>query len=169
MNPKILDKTKKRKIISHLADFGISKIPLLLIKTGQEKVMAYSGDLSNEEIKHLTNLIRVEGIGMYFGKEITEGKTNLKNFRLSLDAAHFLKNQIKEKIILLNEKQEEDWFYGHDLELTKEQQNQNQKTKGFVILQSYNEKDFIGVGRINSDKTMISNYLPKERRVKIGN
>ena len=51
MKIQILDKTKKKKLISGLEEFGINKIQELLIRTGKERIRAYSGNLSKEEIK----------------------------------------------------------------------------------------------------------------------
>ncbi len=160
MRSQILDKTKKKKIIENLEIFGIEKIPYLLIKTGKEKIRAYSGSFSSDELQQLSKVIHIGEIGMYFGKEVIEGKTKIKNTRITLDAVHLLQKQIKKNIIELNEGQEKEWFFGRDIEL--EQGVGDIAGGSFVILKF--EEDFIGVGRLSVDCKMVSNYLPKERR-----
>ena len=160
MRPQILDKTKKKKIIENLKIFGIEKIPYLLIKTGKEKIRAYSGSLSKEELTNLSLVVPVLEIGMYFGKEVIEGKTKIRNTRINLDAVHLLQKQIKKNIIELNKEQEKEWFFGRDVELGQEVRDIHGGS--FVILKS--KEDFIGVGRLSVDCRIISNYLPKERR-----
>ena len=49
-----------------------------------------------------------------------------------------------------------------DVELEEGQVSEG--VTGFVVLKSGG--DIIGVGRLSADKKMISNYMPKERRVK---
>ena len=97
---------------------------------------------------------------IYFGKEYEGGA------RLNLDVLHLgeLKKQIKQNIIELNKSQENDWFHGKEIELTKEQIEKYKNMKDFVILKS--DSDFIGTGKIYADKTTISNFMPKERRIK---
>jgi len=149
----LLDKTKKRKFIDKVSNLGTLKFPYLLIQTGKEKLRAFSGSLTNEEIMSFWRLFPIEGIGLYFGK--VEGE----HARLTLDALHTLKPQITNNIIEINKEQEQDWFSGKNLELKNEQDLQ-----GFVAIKS--ENDFIGTGRIHADKKTISNFLPKERRRK---
>ncbi|MAH47586.1 hypothetical protein CMI37_17325, partial [Candidatus Pacearchaeota archaeon] len=116
MKIQILDKTKKRKFIKQLGYLGIEKIPQLLIKTGNERVRAFSGSLSNEELMAIWRLFPIEGVGLYFGRELVDKRTGKKEARLSLDALHVLKEQIKDGIVELNEEQEAEWFRGKDLE-----------------------------------------------------
>jgi NOL1/NOP2/fmu family ribosome biogenesis protein len=156
----MLDATKKKKIVDDIAKFGIEKVPHLLIKTGKERIIAFSGSLSREEVSKLTQLLSVEGAGLYFGKETFSG------VRLSIDMLHTLKDQIKEKIEL-NKEQEELWFSGKTIDLTEEQQKKYKDYSDFVVIISGDEyKDIIGTGKISADKKTISNFLPKERRVK---
>ncbi len=152
----ILDKTKKKKVIDKISYLGIEKFPYLLIQTGIEKIRAFSGSFSNEEIIDFWRLFPIEGIGMYFGKQAGE------DIRLSIDALHILKNQITKNIIELSPEQEESWFEGKDVDLTEEQQIKCKELKGFVAVKS--EEDIIGTGKIIHEGKTISNFLPKERR-----
>ena len=166
MKIQILDKAKKKKIIEQIKDIGITKIPELLIRTGKERIRAYSGNLSREEIQELWRTFSIEGIGLYVAKEISSQKTGAKEARLSLDGIHLWENQVKEKIILLNKEQEELWLRGKDIELTKEQQKKYPFEKCFVVVKSHNNNDTIGTGKTGDKIEILYNYLPKERRRK---
>ena len=166
MKIQILDKAKKKKIIEQIKDIGITKIPELLIRTGKERIRAYSGNLSREEIQELWRTFSIEGIGLYVAKEIASKKSGTKETRLSLDGMHLWEKQVKEKIILLNKEQEELWFRGKDIELTKEQQKKYTFEKCFVVVKSHDNKDIIGTGKTGDKIEILYNYLPKERRRK---
>lgn len=155
----ILDKTKKKKFIESIGYLGVEKIPYLLIKSGKERVRAFSGSFSNEEIMTLWRLLPIEGVGLYIGKEHIN-RSGLKEVRLSIDSLHILKDQIKSNIFELDGEHEKLWFKGKDLEIS------NARCEGFVAVKSKGSGDYIGTGRISHDKKMLFNFLPKERRVK---
>ena len=166
MRFQIQDKTKKKKFIEQISLLGVKKIPYLLLKSGKERVRAYSGNLSNEELNDLWRLFSIEGIGLYLGKQQTNRRTGIVESRLSLDGLHALKKQINENIIELNKKQAEEWFRGKAIELDKKQQEKyNDVKKGSFIAVKYKE-DFIGTGKLSLEGYMISNFLPKERRIR---
>ena len=154
-----MDKTKKRKFIDEVSELGVEKIPFLLLKTGTEKIRAFSGDFSNEEIMAIWRLFPIEGVGLYFGKQITDKKTGRKESRLSLDALHVLDGEVSKKVVFLDEKQEEQWFKGKDIESDFEYSE-------FVAVKSKQSDDFIGTGKITNDKKRLLSFLPKERRRK---
>lgn len=155
-NINILDAAKKKKFISEVSYLGIEKIPQLLIQTGKERIIGFSGSLSREEISKLCLILSVEGIGLYFAKDTFEG------VRMSIDALHVLKEQIRKNIIEVNKEQEKLWFLGKTIELNDEQSKRYSDISGFVAVQAGN--DIIGTGKISADKRIISNFLPKERR-----
>jgi NOL1/NOP2/fmu family ribosome biogenesis protein len=157
MRVQILDRPKKEKFLEKTG-LGIEKIPYLLLKPGRERVMAYSGSLSTAELSKLIGEINVEVIGLYLGKEFDE------DARLSTDALHILKDKIKNNIAKINEEQEKDWFLGNPIKLTEKQKEEYKELKGFVAVKS--QEDFIGTGKMAWEKGEISNFLPKERRVK---
>ncbi|MFA4960455.1 MAG: hypothetical protein WC548_02220 [Candidatus Pacearchaeota archaeon] len=159
----ILDKAKKKKIIEKIKVFGIKKIPQLLIKTGNERIRAFSGNLSTEEIMSLWRILPFEGIGLYVGKESID-KSGVREVRLSIDGLHAWKDQIVSNIIILSKEQESQWFKGRNIELDENQKKQFENFRGFVAVESFNKKDFIGVGKINND--VLYGFLPKERRRK---
>ena len=148
MIPSFIRSSEKKRIIEQLnQQFGIEKIPYLLIESGREKIRAFSGSLSKEEIIQLTTITLIENIGIYFlNKE--------DNFRLTLDAVHILKDQIKKNIIEIDESQLHEWLRGKDLIA--------QIPSGPVIIKY--KSDFIGYGKSTGQK--ILNYTPKDRRLK---
>jgi len=164
---KIIYSSKKKKIISQLNEqYGISKLPYLLIKFGDprkfqkfsgpknsgnfsgDKIRIYSGSLSNDELNTLAANLIIETIGLYFAKTEKDG------IRLTLDGIQILKQQITKSILELNDKQADEWLRGFDL---------NIKTgRSFKILKNNNE--FLGCGKSTGEK--ITNFVPKERRIK---
>lgn len=163
MKIQILDKAKKKKLLSKLEHFGIRKIPQLLVKSGNERVCAYSGSLSVEEIMDLWRILPIEKVGLSVGKEIS--KNSKEEFRLSLDGLHIWKDQIKNYIFVLNKEQETEWFKGKDIELDESQKKSLLDIKGFFAVKSFDKKDFIGTGKISNG--VLYNFLPKERRRKV--
>src|SRR3989344_4277157 len=115
MNIQFLDKPKKEKFIEKISNLGVKKIPYLLLRTGKEKIRAYSGSFAGNDISKIGSLLNVEIIGLYIGKEFEQ------DARLSVDALHLLKDQIKENIIEITAEQKQAWFHGHDLELSSTQ------------------------------------------------
>lgn len=161
---KIFDKSKKKHFINETGIFGIENIDELLIKSGKERVRAYSGHLSKEELSQITRTLPVESIGLYVGKEIFNKKNNKSETRLSLDGITYWSDQVSKRIVMINPEQEEKWFKGEDVEV-EESQTEKIKEKGFVILKSMESDDFIGTGKL-SNENIIFNFLPKERRRK---
>lgn len=148
MNAKLLQSPEKKKILEELKHlFGIENLPYLLIRTGNEKIRAYSGSLSKDEIMELSRLVNIEIIGVYFLKE--EG-----DLRLSLDATQILKSQITKSIIDIDDKDFNLWIRGQDIDI---------KTDSGVKVIRYKD-NFIGCGKSNGQK--IFNYIPKERRLR---
>ena len=91
--------------------------------------------------------MRIENIGLYFAKQQEE-------IRLTLDGLQLLKNQITKNILEINNKHTEQWLKGNDLDI--------QTLPTFKILKNNNE--FIGCGKSTGQK--ITNFVPKERRIK---
>lgn len=162
MKIQILDKTKKKKFTAGLEDLGMEKISELLIKTG-DRVRAFSGDLSKEQIMEIWRLLPIEGIGLYAGKDMVN-RSGVREVRLSLDGMHLWQGQLNKRNIKLTEEQEELWFKGKDIELDEEQIGQF--NGGFVCVKSHDDKDFIGMGKIGGEPATLFGYLPKERRRK---
>lgn len=158
----ILDKTKKKEILDRLSYLGKLKTNALFIKTG-DRVRAFTGNLSIEEILKIWKSFMIEGIGLYIAKDFLDKKSGISETRLSIDGVHFFKDQINSNIIELNDEQKEKWFRGNAVELTKEQKEKYKELKGFVVLK--HGEDFIGTAKL-TEKFVLYNYLPKERRIR---
>ena len=163
MKIQILDRAKKKKFIAGLENLGMRKIPELLIRSGKERIRAYSGDLSTEQIMEIWRLLPIEGVGLYVGKDMVN-RSGVREIRLSLDGMHLWKKQLVERIFILTEDQEEVWFKGDEIELNGDQVGKI--SDGFVSVKSSDEKDFVGVGKIGSEGKILYGFLPKERRRK---
>jgi NOL1/NOP2/fmu family ribosome biogenesis protein len=161
----ILDRAKKKKFIAELENIGMKKIPQLLIRTGRERIRAYSGNLSNEEIMDIWRILPIEGIGLYVGKDLMN-RNGVREVRLSLDGMHTWKDQLTENIFILTEKQEEDWFSGKNIDLNEEQREKFKESKSFVAVKSSDDKDFVGTGKVGDGGKVLFGFLPKERRRK---
>jgi NOL1/NOP2/fmu family ribosome biogenesis protein len=153
MKIQILDRAKKKKFIGGVGELGMKKIPELLIKTG-DRVRAFSGDLSTEQIMEICRLLPIEGVGLYAGKDLVN-RSGVREVRLSLDGMHLWQSQLENRNIILTEEQEELWFKGKDIELTEEQ---GKLGDGFVCVKSF--------GKIGGEPKTLFGFLPKERRRK---
>ena len=146
---KIIRSTPKKKILQQLNEqFGITTLPYLLLRFGREKIRAYSGNLSVEELNKLDAELRIENMGLYFAKEQIDG------IRLTFDGIQLFKPQITKNILTLDDKQAEEWLKGQDLDI--------QSDNTFKILKHKDE--FIGCGKSTGER--ITNFVPKERRIK---
>jgi len=158
MRIQILDRAKKKKFLSGLAGFGLDKISEMLIRTGKERIRAFSGSLSREEIMEIWRMFPIEGVGLYIGKEFVN-RNGTREVRLSIDGMHVWKEKLTDKIFVLSERQEIDWFLGKDIQLENCDIND-----GFVLVKSADGKDFIGMGKVGGKGKILFGYLPKERR-----
>ena len=174
MKIQILNNAKKKKIVAELEEFGLKKIPELLVRTGTEKIRAYSGDLSTEQIMEIWRMMPIEGVGLYVGKE-TIDRSGVREVRLTMDGMHVWKSQLEPEIsgmvglrgdgvagrvIFLSEEQEVEWFLGNDIEID----DNRGLGPGFVLVKGGD--DFVGMGKVGVDGDMLYNFLPKERRRK---
>ena len=163
MKIQIIDRAKKKKFIAGLSNLGMGKIPELLVKSGKERMRAYSGDLSTEQIMEIWRLLPIEGVGLYVGKDMVN-RNGIHEIRLSLDGMHNWKEKLTKRILVLSENQERDWFLGKNIELDDEQIGEI--SDGFVSVKSADGRDFVGVGKIGNGGGILFGFLPKERRRK---
>ena len=146
---KLLTSPEKKKIIEQLnKQYGITNIPFELIRFGEEKLRIFSGNLSKEQLITFDKELRIENCGLYFAKMEHDG------IRLTFDGIQIFKNQISRNILNLTEEQANDWLKGNEIQINAE--------RGFKILKFGEE--FIGCGKSTGIK--ITNYMPKERRVR---
>jgi hypothetical protein len=150
MNIEFLKSSEKKEIMKDLEEiYGITELPYLLIKTGKDRIRAFSGNLSKQEIMELGSFLNVELIGQYIIR-----KENSP--RLSLDATNIfeIKNQITKSIIHLNKEEYEQWIRGRDIPTEKE-------NNIYVI-----EYDGIYLGSGVANNKKLINHMPKSRRLK---
>jgi NOL1/NOP2/fmu family ribosome biogenesis protein len=153
MKVELFDNTKKKKVIQILNNnYGITELPWLLIKTSKEKIRAYSGGLSWDELNELAKTIHIELVGMPLCSIIDE------NARINFDAINLpiIKNQIKENFIEITEEELKEWIKGNNIE------RESNLTAPFVLVRYKN--DFFGVA--SNRRTFLQNYVPKERRIR---
>lgn len=155
----VLSRAKKKKFVEGLSGLGIEKIPQMLVRSGKERIRAFSGDLTREEIMDIWHLLPIEGIGLYVGKDMMN-RNGTHEIRLSLDGMHVWKEQLTGRIVDLDEVQEKEWFLGRDISLREDQKFE----MGFVSVRA--GVDFVGVGKVNADGDTLFGFLPKERRRK---
>ena len=150
---KFLDNAKKKKIVEMLEkEYGIKKLPYLLVESGSGKYWIYSGALSKEEIKKIGDEIIIETIGT---KLCTIDKDDI---RLSFDALNIpeIKKQITKGVYEMPEEKIKEWLKGENIE------TEINADEEYLIIK--NQDDFLGAAK--NRKTFLHNYIPKERRVK---
>ncbi|MBS3089980.1 hypothetical protein J4461_03845 [Candidatus Pacearchaeota archaeon] len=146
MNFRFITSSEKKQIIEKLNEqFGIEELPYLLGETGKEKIRAFSGSFSKDEILQLAQIANIEIIGMYIIKRE-------HGLRLSFDATQILSKEIKDNIVDITPDQREAWLRGEDLDISAQH--------GTVLIRQNN--DFLGCGKSTGVK--IINHVPKERR-----
>jgi NOL1/NOP2/fmu family ribosome biogenesis protein len=149
---KFFNKSEKEKLLGQLEEqFGITEIPWKIAHLGKERIVLFSGDLSEEEIYLIDDIARIEGVGIYFAK-IDE---NTGDIRLSIEGTQLLKEQITKNIFELNAEQAEQWMLGQELNIATGK-------RGFLIMKF--GEDFLGTGKASENK--IGNFVPKSRRLK---
>ncbi len=149
---KFFNEIEKKDFLKKLNEqFGIEEFPnnIKIGKLGKERIILFSGEITEKEILKIGEYSRIEGIGMYFAKEQEDG------IRLSIEGSQFIKDKVKKNIFEMNEKQAEEWMYGHEIQ-------DNIKEKGFFIMKF--KDDFLGTGKASENR--ITNFIPKRRRLK---
>src|SRR3989338_5266926 len=134
---KFIKSSEKKEILKKLDIlYGIKELPYLLIERGKERIRAFSGNLSKEELSKLIEITNVELIGMYMISAKDE------DLRLSFDSISLLRKKITKSIFTIDENQYNLWIRGYDLEI--------EIPSGMVIL-SY-DKELVGLGKSNGKK-----------------
>jgi NOL1/NOP2/fmu family ribosome biogenesis protein len=150
---KFLNEREKERLIRNLSQqYGIKEIPFNIAKLGKERIIVFSGKLSEREILNIDEVAHIEGIGLYFAKEEMDG------IRLSIEGAQLMKEQITKNIFNLDEKQAEQWMMGQEINIDASDPSK----KGFFIMKF--KEDMLGTGKISNNR--ITNFVPKPRRLK---
>ena len=159
MKIEVLSRAKKKRFVEALNEFGITKIDEILVRSGKEKIRAFSGELDKSEIMDLWHNLPIEGVGLYVGKDFVS-RNGKRETRLTMDGLHVFENQIKGRVLDLTSEQEERWFLGSDVDLEEGQRMEG----GFVAVRSGG--DFVGAGKVCVSGEKLFSFLPKERRRK---
>ena len=155
MKPKleILKDNKREEILKKLNEqYGITKIPGMILTKNSEKIFLFQGSLDEKKIKEIEKLVPIERIGVYLGK-LTENE----KIRLSLEGSQILKNQINKNIFEMTKSQLDEWIKGNEI-LVKNPEN----FRDFLIMKY--QDDFFGTGKASENK--ITTFMPKSRRLK---
>ncbi|MBI2044294.1 hypothetical protein HYT24_02940 [Candidatus Pacearchaeota archaeon] len=150
----IMNERDKKELFEKLNEqFGIKKIPGIIVSRGKERIFLFTGDITSDKLKEIEKSIVIERVGIYLGK--VDEKT--EKIRLSIEGSQMLKDQITKNVYeLKNNEDFEMWMQGQDLYIKT-------GTKEFLIIKY--KDHLLGTGKASEEK--ISNYIPKNRRLKI--
>ena len=150
----IMNEKDKKELLGKLKEqYGVKQIPGTFLSRGSDRIFFFSGEGGGDGVKKVEKEIVVERAGVYFGK--VDEKT--QKIRLSIEGSHILRDQITKNIYELSNKEDfERWMEGQDLFIST-------GNREFLIIK-YKE-NFLGTGKSSEGK--ISNYIPKNRRLKI--
>lgn len=149
MNVDFYDSKRRKKLLEQLhAQFGMKEVPKALFETGKEKIRAYSGDLSIDELYALSKLTNVEFLGLYVFRQ------EERFVRVSFDAGSLFAEQFSHHVVELTEEQMERWMHGNNIVMALD--------KGLYIVKY--GRDVLGCGV--SDGQALINFVPKDRRIR---
>ena len=151
---KILNKKETGEILQKLnSQFGIKKIPGILVQKGKERIFLFQGESTENELYKLNNVTEIERIGIYIGK-IFEPTGEM---RLSIEGTQIFKDQIRNNIFILDKKEDyEKWMNGQELQIKT-------NLRGIIVIKFGDE--FLGCGKASEEK--IGNFIPLNRRLKL--
>ena len=153
----VLNENEKRAFISKLAEqFGTREINGTLIQLGKERIILFTSNITENEIKEIVKNSHIESIGVYIAK--IDPQTN--DIRLSIEGSQLLykQGQITKNIFELRDEQEvEQWMSGQELAIGSDITG----TNGFLVIKY--KDDILGSGKASKDK--IGNFIPKSRRL----
>lgn len=146
---KLIKRKEQKEIMKKLDEqFGIKKLPGILLRFGKEKIRLYTGNLNPDQVKELDRNFNLETTGIYFLKE-EKGE-----LRISFDSIYLLKDKILKNILNVNDKEAIEWLKGNDINI--------KTTKGMKVIE--NDDKLLGCGKSTGED--IKNFVPKERRIK---
>lgn len=152
----VMNEKEKKELLKKLGEqFGIKEIPGIILSRGKERMFLFSGNISEEKLKKIEKEIVIERAGIYFAR-IDE---HTGKIRLSIEGSQMLKDQIKKNIYEISTKDDfEKWMQGQDLQIST--------GKREFLIMKYKD-NLVGTGKASEQK--ISNYIPKNRRLKYKN
>jgi NOL1/NOP2/fmu family ribosome biogenesis protein len=139
---------EKKKFVETLKEnFGISKLPSVMIEAGKNKIRGFSGSMTREEIIELSGIVNIEVVGLYLFRVE-------KDIRLGMDGALVLKEQISKNVVEISDSEAVEWMSGKDLVRELE--------SGVYVVKC--GEDFLGCGIFSGGRLI--NHVPKERRIR---
>ncbi len=146
-NLKVLNSKEKRGVLELIKEFKADiKLDYIFLKNNEGKIFLLSNDFS----KINTERLRINNLGLYFGK------IENNEIRLTIEGSQIVGPKSK-KAVELDEKQVNSWISGGDIKIS------NEEGSYFVILKHKN--DYLGCGRFKNG--IILNFIPKERRISL--
>jgi len=150
MNVNFLMGAERKKLLAELKDkFGIVDPGFLFLETGKQKIRAFSGSLSVDDILNLSQSVRIELIGIYFARQ-----DELTGLRLSFDAAMLHGVEVANGVIELEDSEVNLWMRGESF--------MKDLPVGIYIIR--NKEDFLGCAYSTGKKLL--NYVPRERQIR---
>lgn len=143
-----IQNSKAIKEIKHLISeqWGdCPKLDYVFLRSSKNRIYLVTRDIEKLPEKGM----RIDTFGLYFGEILNGG------LRLSIEGAQLVGVKATKGTFELDDIQVEQWFQGLDIEVDKD-------LYGFLIL--FYKKDIVGCGHCKEGK--ISNYMPKNRRIK---
>lgn len=152
MTIEVLKEKETQEMLKKLSEqFGIQKIPGILLKKGRERIFLFRGEVSEKQIEELNKLVQIERAGIYIGQIFAPSE----EIRLSLEGTQIFKDQITKNYFELNETQAQHWMQGEELQIKT-------NMKGIIAVKYKDE--YLGCGKASEEK--IGNFIPKARRLK---
>lgn len=144
-----LSSGEKKKLLNEIEErFGWKVKDCMFLQAGRERVRAFTGTLSREELSLLNEFARVEFAGAYFVRQEPFG------LRLAFDMTQLYADEFSKNVIELTEEEFSQWMRGASLVRNVED--------GFYVVKY--GSDFLGSTYVKHGK--LYNYVPKERFLK---
>lgn len=149
---KVMRKKEVRELVEILKKnygYGLKFRNYVFIKNKEGKIWIANKDLFGSFLKKL----KVNGMGMYFGKIKKGGK-----IKLSIEGSQFIGKDAKRNVVEIDKANAERWIEGKDIFVDC---LENCEEKNFVIIK--HGEDFLGSGLLKNSR--VENLIPKVRRI----
>lgn len=144
-----LSSSEKKKLLNEMEErFGWKIKDCMFLQAGRERIRAFTGTLSREELNLLSEFARVEFAGAYFVRQEPFG------LRLSFDMTQLFAEEFSQNVIDLTPEEFTQWMHGESLI--------KDVADGFYVVR--HGSDFLGSTFVKKGK--LYNYVPKERLLK---
>ncbi|MFA6072736.1 MAG: hypothetical protein WC758_01335 [Candidatus Woesearchaeota archaeon] len=149
-NLEVLNSKEIKEIMKHLHEqFGIDeKLDYVFLRNNKDKVYISTRELERIDL----NSLRIDSIGLYFGKYYTDG------FRLTIEGAQLIYSKCKKNVVEISMEQKHEWLQGKDVTL-------DNVDNSFVILKWKN--DILGCAKVKNGAAL--NSIPSSRILHVVN